>query len=171
MEYMAEQALLLATRQEMIARSLYEVLSKIPTYGIVLVGVGMVWQMLSEENKMLIKEKIQRSGLKKYYTKSLIMENVIKYAPKIDINVPIPESIKPVMEVFGVSKEVPTGELVKELNSHVGKVLEWISANEREVGEGMSKMYEMLKMEKEKMLSMKAGKKKKRKTRKLKRKC
>ena len=73
------------------------------------------------------------------------------------------------MEVFGVSKEVQTGELVKELNDHVETLIMWISNNEQILRVTLNDMYAKLKVEKDRIFSKggrKSRKKKKKKTKK-----
>jgi len=75
-----EQIILVATKQDTVSKSLYDLLSVTPTYGQMVVLYGTVWNMFNEENKQLIKKEIQESGLKSYYTKLSIMENIVKHA-------------------------------------------------------------------------------------------
>jgi len=124
-----EQIILVATKQDTVSKSLYDLLSVTPTYGQMVVLYGTVWNMFNEENKQLIKKEIQESGLKSYYTKLSIMENIVKHAPALDMSLKPPVNMKEILDILGVNSELKLGELVPEINKNVPKLLVWIKEN------------------------------------------
>jgi hypothetical protein len=125
----AEQLILVATKQDTVSKSLYDLLSVTPTYGQMVVVYGTVWNMFNEENKQLIKKEIQESGLKSYYTKLSIMENIVKHAPALDMSLTPPANMKEILDILGVNSELKLAELVPEINKNVPKLLVWIKEN------------------------------------------
>jgi hypothetical protein len=115
MAWIAENLMLKMLNQDIISKTAYNSISLVPNIGIMVKMGGMVWNMLNEENKKLVDEFIQKSYvLKGYHNKFLILTKIARHAPSIDMSLPIPAEMIPLLDMFGIIHNVNTTDLQNE---------------------------------------------------------
>jgi hypothetical protein len=141
-ENVVDKSILIATNQTVVSKPLYNIISIMPVYGPIMIASGTMWNMFSNENKNLIKNKIQSSNLKVYYTKLLIIENIIKNAPN---TIPISESFRTILNILEINPNLKMNEIIVEANKNVPILLTWIERNENMITDAINVIFNTIK--------------------------
>ena len=141
-ENVVDQTMLIATNQTVVSKPLYNIISIMPVYGSIMIASGRLWNMFSNENKNLIKNKILSSKLKVYYTKLLIIENIIKNTPN---TIPNSESFTRILNILEINPNLKMNEIIVEANKNVPILLRWIETHENIITDTINVIFNTIK--------------------------